>query len=213
MADDRLRAELKAKRDRMGLASTPGLILRNFALVIIDGLRALIASLLGQRLLLALVIAPSVGAWLYTRANFPAAYAAPVCGVSNAGLGWLIEHWVREATWWITLGILSSVGFGTGLHSGLMFLFPHVMNVVLTVESCQSTTGLITAYTHPCKLECSLTPGVDDGSATFLAIVAKVWPACFLWGFGTGTGLSACFSWPAGPMQLLTCVGCAAATF
>lgn len=56
------------------------------------------------------------------------------------------------------------------------------------VESCQSTTGLVTAYTHPCKLDCSLTPGYDDGSATFLAIVAKVWPACFLWGFGTAIG-------------------------
>lgn len=48
--------------------------------------------------------------------------------------------------------------------------------------------GLYAAYTHPCKLDCALTPGVDDGSATYLAIVAKVWPACFLWGFGTAIG-------------------------
>ena len=27
-----------------------------------------------------------------------------------------------EAVWWLVLGILSSIGFGTGLHSGIMFL-------------------------------------------------------------------------------------------
>lgn len=30
-------------------------------------------------------------------------------------------------TWWIGLGILSSIGLGTGMHSGLLFLFPHML--------------------------------------------------------------------------------------
>ncbi|KAG8468639.1 hypothetical protein KFE25_013722 [Diacronema lutheri] len=187
-AEDRVRAELKAKRDKMGLLSTPVTLLRNFALVLVDGVRALVLGLLAQRLLLILVVLPVLASWAYTRASYPEHYAPPVCGVTPGGLGWRIELAAREAAWWVTLGVLSSVGFGTGLHSGLMFLFPHVMNVVLTVESCQSTTGLITAYSHPCKLDCALTPGSADGSATFLAIVAKVWPQCFLWGLGTAIG-------------------------
>lgn len=49
-------------------------------------------------------------------------------------------------------------------------------------------TGLYTAYTHPCKLDCALTPNEDDGTATFLNIVAKVLPQCCLWGLGTAIG-------------------------
>lgn len=135
-ADDRLRAELSERRSRMGLLSTPGLILRNFTLVIFDGFRALVSALLAQRIFLICVLLPLVGSWVYTRAYHPSYFTPPVCGVSSGGIGWQLELAVREAAWWITLGILSSVGFGTGLHSGLMFLFPHVMNVVLTVRAC-----------------------------------------------------------------------------
>ena len=31
--------------------------------------------------------------------------------------------------WWVGLGILSSVGLGTGMHSGMLFLFPHIAKV------------------------------------------------------------------------------------
>jgi hypothetical protein len=32
-------------------------------------------------------------------------------------------------TWWLGLGVLSSIGLGTGMHSGLLFLFPHMLKV------------------------------------------------------------------------------------
>mmetsp|Transcript_3274 Transcript_3274/g.9493 ORF Transcript_3274/g.9493 Transcript_3274/m.9493 type:complete len:443 (-) Transcript_3274:475-1803(-) len=188
MEEERLRAELKAQRDKMGIFSTPGKTAYNLGLVVMDGLRALGLFFSAQRVVLTVVILPLLITWLGTRAFHPEAYMAPVCGESPGGVGWQVEWALEEALWWITLGVLSSVGFGTGLHSGLMFLFPHVMNVVLTVESCQTVTGLFSSYTHPCKLDCALTPNVDDGSATFLAIVGKVWPQCFLWGFGTAVG-------------------------
>ena len=31
--------------------------------------------------------------------------------------------------WWVGLGVLSSIGLGTGMHSGLLFLFPHMLKV------------------------------------------------------------------------------------
>ena len=37
--------------------------------------------------------------------------------------------WVQYVVWWIGLGILSSIGLGTGMHSGLLFLFPHMLKV------------------------------------------------------------------------------------
>lgn len=33
--------------------------------------------------------------------------------------------------WWVGLGILSSIGLGTGMHSGLLFLFPHMLKARL----------------------------------------------------------------------------------
>ena len=40
-----------------------------------------------------------------------------------------VELWVEFAVWWLGLGILSSIGLGTGMHSGLLFLFPHMLKV------------------------------------------------------------------------------------
>lgn len=41
----------------------------------------------------------------------------------------LLQEWTSYAVWWIGLGILSSIGLGTGMHSGLLFLFPHMLKV------------------------------------------------------------------------------------
>jgi hypothetical protein len=43
----------------------------------------------------------------------------------------LAQEWVLYTTWWISLGVLSSIGLGTGMHSGLLFLFPHMLKVRL----------------------------------------------------------------------------------
>ena len=41
--------------------------------------------------------------------------------------------------WWVGLGILSSVGLGTGLHTFLLYLGPHIAAVTLAAYECQST--------------------------------------------------------------------------
>ena len=37
------------------------------------------------------------------------------------------EAWLEYGVWWLGLGVLSSIGLGTGMHSGLLFLFPHIL--------------------------------------------------------------------------------------
>ncbi|CAD7965303.1 unnamed protein product [Amoebophrya sp. A25] len=106
----------------------------------------------------------------------------------DGGILWQIELVGLEIAWWVLLGILSSVGFGTGLHSGIMFLFPHIMQVVFACESC-SLDGMKTMYLHPCKFEC-VTPleAGQESPATFF----DLWLRCALplmaWGFGTAIG-------------------------
>lgn len=46
------------------------------------------------------------------------------------------EFWVEFAVWWFGLGVLSSVGLGTGMHTGVLFLFPHIFKVCVVASEC-----------------------------------------------------------------------------
>ncbi len=47
-----------------------------------------------------------------------------------------LEEAVQYAVWWVGLGVLSSIGLGTGMHSGLLFLFPHMLKVRHIILIC-----------------------------------------------------------------------------
>lgn len=49
-----------------------------------------------------------------------------------------IYFWLSYVTWWVGLGVLSSVGLGTGMHSGILFLFPHIMKVCVAADDFES---------------------------------------------------------------------------
>lgn len=42
------------------------------------------------------------------------------------------------AIYWVGLGVLSSVGLGTGLHTFLLYLGPHIASVTLAAYECNS---------------------------------------------------------------------------
>lgn len=101
--------------------------------------------------------------------------------------------------WWIGLGILSSVGLGSGMHTGILFLFPHIFKVTSAIENmatlCNGTSYDIDPrdnmwYRLPLQqdFECHATSTDNDGSAIFLRIYWHCLPAAFLWGAGTAMG-------------------------
>lgn len=49
---------------------------------------------------------------------------------------------IRTNLWfvvyWVGLGVLSSVGLGTGLHTFLLYLGPHIASVTLAAYECNS---------------------------------------------------------------------------
>ena len=55
---------------------------------------------------------------------------------------YLLQYWdsVRKQTiwclYWLGLGVLSSVGLGTGLHTFLLYLGPHIASVTLAAYEC-----------------------------------------------------------------------------
>jgi hypothetical protein len=185
----KLREDLKQQRENIGLLKCPLTTIKLF----LDGsIRFLLAH--AKTILTSwitwLVIVPLVGLWFAAKyVLVPEMFAPPVCGETEAAPLWWIELTMKEAGWWLMLGVLSSVGFGTGLHSGLMFLFPHVLEVVTAAEGCHTTRGLVTWYQHPCKFDCSTTSGpLDDSTVTFLRLFGLVLFPCMMWGSGTAFG-------------------------
>ena len=74
------------------------------------------------------------------------------------------EDEVLWGLYWIWLGILSSVGLGTGLHTFLLFLGPFIAKVTLAAYECGSTDFPKPPY--PDELIC---PDDDDtGSRIFI---------------------------------------------
>ena len=62
-----------------------------------------------------------------------------------------LQAWARYIVWWVGLGILSSIGLGSGMQTGLMFLFPHILKVrALGLSFRQGThVWLSDAAAHP----------------------------------------------------------------
>ncbi|KAI9911306.1 hypothetical protein PsorP6_009604 [Peronosclerospora sorghi] len=95
---------------------------------------------------------------------------------------------VKFCVWWLGLGVLSSVGLGTGMHSGILFLFPHIFLVVQGAEECKSLDFDTRHHMwfHPFEANCNSVP--HESTVTFAAIFRKVFLPCMLWGAGTAAG-------------------------
>lgn len=94
---------------------------------------------------------------------------------------------IHEELWvygeWVVLGVLSSIGLGTGLHTFVLYLGPHIAKVTLAATECNSLDFQLRgpdAFLCPAQ--------ASTGVVTFWAIVRKVNLACFWWGFGTALG-------------------------
>ncbi|KAL3138829.1 hypothetical protein ABBQ32_005664 [Trebouxia sp. C0010 RCD-2024] len=97
------------------------------------------------------------------------------------------EAWVQYVVWWVGLGVLSSVGLGAGMHSGLLFLFPHMLKVCLAAEKCGNLDFDVRndMWNSSEGLYCN-TP--LQKAITFWDILRKVSSSAMLWGAGTALG-------------------------
>jgi hypothetical protein len=103
-----------------------------------------------------------------------------------------VEFGVEYATWWVGLGILSSIGLGSGLQTGVLFMFPHIIKVCLTAEACKSVAfenfTAIWFRTTPSQFQCP----PDDVAALYPATYFAIWRLAiipsFLQSAGTAIG-------------------------
>jgi len=108
------------------------------------------------------------------------------------------EQYLSWCAWWVGLGILSSVGLGTGLHTFLLYLGPHIAAVTMAAYECNSLEFPSPPYPSQilCPESVNMTSGGEGMSAeavtavkvTVWAILSKVRVEAFCWGAGTAIG-------------------------
>jgi len=99
-----------------------------------------------------------------------------------------MEFFVEYFIWWFGLGVLSSVGLGTGMHTGVLFLFPHIFKVCLAASQWESLAFSSRNDIWFRRDQFVLLEEEDPIEVTFLGVFLKVlWP-CFFWGAGTALG-------------------------
>jgi len=86
--------------------------------------------------------------------------------------------------WWVGLGVLSSVGLGTGLHTFVLYLGPFIAKTTLAATEWNS---LDFELYGPNSFIAPLS-GSGNEAVSFLAILQKVQLAALLWGAGTAIG-------------------------
>lgn len=105
-----------------------------------------------------------------------------------------IEFAVQYVTWWVGLGILSSIGLGSGLQSGVLFLFPHIIKVCLAAQSCKTlafeSASDIWFQSPPNLFKCPTESDAisSNDEVTLLGMWQKVILVCFLQSAGTAIG-------------------------
>ncbi|XP_062408820.1 vacuole membrane protein 1 [Sardina pilchardus] len=98
-----------------------------------------------------------------------------------------IQYMEKKFLWcayWVGLGILSSVGLGTGLHTFLLYLGPHIASVTLAAYECGSVNFPEPPY--PDQIVCP--SGAAQGAITLWTIMSKVRLEACMWGAGTAIG-------------------------
>lgn len=92
------------------------------------------------------------------------------------------------AVYWIGLGIASSIGLGTGLHTFILYLGPHIAKVVIAANECNKIPEMLPSrwrFQHFAECETVMNPLYPIG---FWTIYKAVFLEAFLWGAGTALG-------------------------
>ncbi|KAJ3110861.1 Vacuolar membrane protease [Phlyctochytrium bullatum] len=174
IARERRRKELSRLRSGLTVWTSPFTILRYFFLYMAGAIKDGLVALSRQRLVMALLaaIAGSV-VYVYTQDGDH----VPLLRTAEKEILWY--------GWWVVLGIASSIGLGTGLHTFVLFLGPHIAHVTMTAYQCGS---LNFDDRGPNRYVCPDTKTLRPEPVTVFLIFAKIRLESFFWGLGTSIG-------------------------
>lgn len=90
--------------------------------------------------------------------------------------------------WWVGLGVASSIGLGTGLHTFVLYLGPHIAKVTLVAYECNSVPAFLPSrYNYQSFASCPALPP-SSPPISLLTILQSVQLEAILWGLGTAIG-------------------------
>jgi membrane protein YqaA with SNARE-associated domain len=97
----------------------------------------------------------------------------------------VIEKEFSIMIWWVGLGVLSSIGLGTGLHTFVLYLGPWIAQVTLAGTECRTLD--FETY-GPNRFLCPDNVPKNSLIPSYYDILVMVWFEAFLWGAGTALG-------------------------
>lgn len=100
----------------------------------------------------------------------------------------LLEEQFLFGAWWVGLGVASSVGLGTGLHTFMLYLGPHIAKVTMAAYECnQAPVSVPSQWSHQSFAPCEK----FEGSTPTITVTEIFWCVIIeasLWGLGTAIG-------------------------
>ncbi|CAE5956614.1 unnamed protein product [Arabidopsis arenosa] len=208
-----LREKHQQDLEKLTLTSQPFKTLRFFVVAVLLYVRRSTSYLLAN-----------VG-WLMLFSSIFVAFAALLVTLDGPHVKHLEElsEYTRFGLWWIFLGVASSIGLGSGLHTFVLYLGPHIALFTIKAMQC-GRVDLKSAIYDTIQLKRSPSwldkPCHEFGSPVFSSgvplssILPQVQIEAILWGLGTALGelppyfISRAASLSGGKMEELeTCSG------
>uniref|UniRef100_A0A1J3IF48 Vacuole membrane protein KMS2 n=1 Tax=Noccaea caerulescens TaxID=107243 RepID=A0A1J3IF48_NOCCA len=165
------------------------------------------------------------GGWLLLFSSIFVAFSALAMTVDGPHVKHLeeVSEYIRFGLWWIFLGVASSIGLGSGLHTFVLYLGPHIALFTIKAMTC-GRVDLKSAIYDTIQLKRSPSwidkPCDEFGSPVFSSgvplssILPQVQIEAIIWGLGTALGelppyfISRAASLSGGKMEELeTCSG------
>ena len=172
--------ELRERREQLTVFTRPWETLRVFALAAVYLVKRVVQEVATHPAFLYVVL-PVLGLW-YISHQFPGPHSIYVSK---------IEFFVEFFVWWVGLGIMSSIGLGSGLQSGVLFLFPHIIKTCLAAQTCQTLDfdSFSNMWFRKPKALFKCPPLTAASTpVTFFGLWIKVLGVCFLQTAGTALG-------------------------
>ncbi|CAI9287314.1 unnamed protein product [Lactuca saligna] len=192
MSISALRQKHKWEVEKLTLTSQPFKTLKLFTLSILQHISSSMVYILAHGCLLMLFISAIAGVGVFLITND---------GPHRKQVEVLLEY-SRFGLWWMALGVASSIGLGSGLHTFVLYLGPHI--AFFTMKSMQC--GRVDIKTAPydtiqfnrspswLKKDCSefgpplFSSPHGSHSVPLSSILPQVQIESILWGFGTAIG-------------------------
>ncbi|XVE81592.1 hypothetical protein DITRI_Ditri15bG0077100 [Diplodiscus trichospermus] len=184
---DRHRQELET----LTLATQPFKTLKFFILAIFQYFKRSVLYLLAK------------GGWLMLLSTLVAALGILLVTIEGPHEKHIeeVSHYVRFALWWIALGVASSIGLGSGLHTFVLYLGPHIALFTIKAMQCgrvdlkSAPYDTVQLKRGPSWLDKScgefgppLFTSSHGSRVPLSSILPQVQMEAILWGIGTALG-------------------------